>query len=406
MNILECIKIAIKNISSNKMRTILTTLGIIIGISSVITIVAIGKGFKNKIDKEFSSINANVVSLYISGEEANNNKYKLTLKDMEALEKLDNVKTASPNYLTHATINSVNGNKALNYFAYLNASDENGEDLHKLKMKYGRFIAREESKNGLDVVVISDTLSKSIFGNENSVGQKIEVSSYEKNKMKLEIIGVFETGVDDFSSNSIYSPLQNALELDDQNEENFSSAKVEIENSKTFSRTQKEIIRTLSIIHKAKDDIYELSANFEILDTMGTTIDIFTTFISFVASIALLVGGIGVMNIMLVTVTERTREIGVRKALGASEKSIQLQFLVEAVFVSMIGGIFGIIFGYLGQFIVGIALKAMGQNLVPQVSIKVLIGSVLISTIIGVVFGVYPARKASKLDPIEALRYE
>ncbi len=139
---------------------------------------------------------------------------------------------------------------------------------------------------------------------------------------------------------------------------------------------------------------------------MAGTIQIFTIFVGFVASISLLVGGIGVMNIMLVTVTERTREIGIRKSLGATNSNIKFQFLIEAMSISMLGGIIGIILGYIGTFVTWQVLKLMGNTIVPSVSFPVVIFSFLISSLIGIIFGVYPAGKAAKLDPIEALRYE
>ena len=142
------------------------------------------------------------------------------------------------------------------------------------------------------------------------------------------------------------------------------------------------------------------------MNTMSATIQMFTVFIGLVASISLLVGGIGVMNIMLVTVTERTKEIGIRKSLGATNSNIKMQFLIEAITVALLGGVVGIILGYIGSFLAGKVISLMGSTLKPEVSIPVVIGAVLISSMIGVIFGVYPAGKAAKLDPIEALRYE
>lgn len=406
MNILENFKSAIFNILSSKMRTVLTTLGIIIGITSVIIITSIGKGFENDINKTFDGINSDKVSISTSYDATIREKDKLTLDDITELKKLENITYVAPSYSSNVTVKLKNPDMTTNATLYGTTPD--GKEINKIKMKYGRFIDDKDNKYKSKVCVIDTNLAKEIFGREDVVGEKISTKTvYGKTvDIDLDVIGVYTKEENQFYTSSVYMPVQTLMDSLGNNAMVLDSLEVKFLDSKQFEKTKKEILKVLTANHKNKEEKYYVSGDFAMLDTMKGTIKIFTVFIGFVAGISLLVGGIGVMNIMLVTVTERTREIGIRKSLGATNSNIKMQFLIEAMTISMLGGIIGIILGYIGSFISGIVIHTLGKNITPQVSIPVVIGSVLISSFIGIVFGVYPAGKAAKLDPIEALRYE
>ncbi len=406
MNIIENFKSAIFNILSSKMRTFLTTLGIIIGITSVIIITSIGKGFENDIKKTFSSIDTGTLELVIMSNKKIIDKEKFTLKDVEDLKKVENIKFISPIQTSNVSLKLRDQSQTES--AILSGINEDGKGLKTLNMKYGRFLDKKDIQAKAKVCVIDNQLAKKIFGRENVVGEKISVETvYGKiKKIDLEIIGVNEIEEKEFYSPEIYYPIRTAFEFLDNNQELFQSISLKIEDKNLLKQTEKIIKKLLNSNHNNKEDIYRLNGNLDLANSMSGTIKIVTTFIGLVAGISLLVGGIGVMNIMLVTVTERTKEIGIRKSLGATNFNIKMQFLIEAITVSLLGGIMGITFGYIGSFIAGKVIATMGSNIKPEVSIPVVLGEVIISSIIGIIFGVYPASKAAKLDPIEALRYE
>lgn len=404
MNILENIRSAIFNVLSNKLRTVLTTLGIIIGITSVIIITSIGKGFENQMNSEFSDMNSDVVEISTNYGETIREKDFLKMGDVESLKGHPNIQDVSP-------YGEINGSVKLK-----NPKDTEGINIagglpsfakiQNLNIIHGRFYNDAENENASKVVVIDSKTAINIFGKEDVVGEKINVKIPEKNReLDLTVIGVNKISDDVYYfSGTGYLPINTLFDI------YGSDAKVwsiyfKLKDINLFNSTKSEILRVLSANHNNQNK-YVLYANFEILKNMSGSIKIFTLFVGLVAAISLIVGGIGVMNIMLVTVTERTREIGIRKSLGASNSNIKIQFLTEAVFISFLGGSIGVILGYVGSSVVGKVLMAMGQNLIPKVDISVVMSAFLISVLIGVIFGVYPAGKAAKLDPIEALRYE
>ena len=406
MNIIESFKSAIFNILSSKMRTFLTILGIIIGISSVIIITSIGKGFENYLEESFKDFDIGAVSISVAFGDDIKDRDKITLKDIESIKELDNIESIVPDYGSSVSVSLKNPEETKG--AYLNGTNQDGALLKNVKMKYGRFIDYKDMQGKSKVAVIDNKLSQKIFGREDSLGEKITVEHIfiEGKKIELEIIGVYEIKDDTFSTSIIYAPVQTVMEYLDNTSQLLERISAKFINIDLFSDTKRNIIKVLNVNHNNTEDKYSVFGNFQAKNSTDNTIKIVTVFIGVVAGISLLVGGIGVMNIMLVTVTERTREIGIRKSLGATNNNIKLQFLIEAISVSLLGGVLGIFFGYIGSFLTRVIIALNKGSIVPQVSMEVVIGSVIISTIIGIIFGVYPAGKAAKLDPIEALRYE
>ncbi len=405
MNIIENFKSAIFNILSSKMRTFLTTLGIIIGITAVIIITAIGRGFQKDINESFSGINVDSVSVSTSRDKTIRDKDKFTLDDLEDLKVINNIEFVSPSYGTNVTVKLKDPSQLES--CVLDGSNEDTKGLSGLKMKYGRFIDKKDRDGKSKVAVIDNKLAKKIFGREDVIGETITAETVFGNtkSIDLEIVGIYETE-SEFYTPEIYYPIETSMDFLDNTQQIFESMSLKIENTSIFKETERLILKTLSANHNNEEDTYVVNSAFDMVNSMNGTIQIVTVFIGLVAGISLLVGGIGVMNIMLVTVTERTREIGIRKSLGATNSNIKMQFLIEAITVALLGGIMGIIFGYIGSFLAGRVISLLGSTLKPEVSIPVVVGAVVISSIIGIIFGVYPASKAAKLDPIEALRYE
>ena len=406
MNIIENFKSAIFNILASKMRTFLTTLGIIIGITAVIIITAIGKGFQNDMNETFSGIDSGAIEVYTSYNETIRDKDKFTLKDLDSLRELENIEFVSPSYGSNVSVELKDPSQLKS--CILNGTNEDAKGLKNLKMKYGRFIDEKDRQGKSKVCVIDNNLAKEIFGREDAIGETISAETVfgDIKSIELEVIGVYEIEQADFYTPSIYFPIETSMDFLGNTEQTFETINLKVIDSSIFDKTKREILKVLTSNHNNQEEKYQVSGSFEMMNTMSATIQMFTVFIGLVASISLLVGGIGVMNIMLVTVTERTKEIGIRKSLGATNSNIKMQFLIEAITVALLGGVVGIILGYIGSFLAGKVISLMGSTLKPEVSIPVVIGAVLISSMIGVIFGVYPAGKAAKLDPIEALRYE
>lgn len=406
MNVKEAITSAFSSVLSNKMRSILTMIGIIIGISSVILITSLGNGVNKSVTDEFEKLGFNGLEMYtnVYGTYDISDSDRITLDDMDVILKNDAI-TAVTAFTSVIGKTKAKDNKeeTINVFAV----DEYYPDIRALDMANGRFIKESDNIRASNVIVIEENLSKKVFGYTDTLGKEITVDingieekftivgliKSESSESELELLGTMPT---------VYIPLQTYFAMTGENDETldvYYCAKVE--DGYDLSEVADEIKKLLGILHNTTPDKYivvDIMAGVSQLSTIFTGI---TLFISFVAGISLFVGGVGVMNIMLVTVTERTREIGIRKSLGATNGNIQFQFLVEAIILTFIGGTIGVILGYIGSILVGQAL-----SIVPIISIPIIAGVVIISSLIGIVFGVYPANKAARLDPIEALRYE
>ncbi len=407
-NMIEYIKMALKNITANKGRSFLTMLGIIIGISSVIMVMAVGDGTANAMNSEVEDLGTGQINVYCS-EEASNAEEWITPEDLTAIrESIEGVDGITPNDGASGTTITGKGEFALSFSA-------GTEDLQKalnFNLKRGAYFTAADVEEGNRVCVISDSDAKRLFGSDDVVGMDIDVTiggiagSYR-------IVGVTQQKENTSFISYTYEGMPVALdvpytsfEIFGWKSDSFYSAVVFANDKASSEDVVREMIHLLETRHQcAGEDYFQIQSFQDMLAEMNNMLAIVTTFISCVAAISLVVGGIGVMNIMLVSVTERTREIGIRKSLGAKTSSILMQFLAEAAILTILGGIIGILLGLLGA--VGackLMTASMGSTIYPGVKASTILGATLFSCGIGVFFGIYPARKAAKLSPIEALR--
>lgn len=403
MNIMESFISALQSVKANKMRSFLTMLGIIIGISSVITIVSIGQGGKQAIVGEFDDLGTNVINVNVK---STNNDIEdrdyLTLKDAVLIkEKIPEVTSVVPATGGMGQIKTDKDTK----FSEIDGITHEFNKLMKVNMLAGRFLNEGDVQSARSVIVIDEITATKLFKKpENAVGQKIKVT-VEDNNTNLTVIGVAESASGSmatmFGDNYPglgYVPITISERVFPDAKITFFS--VMLENMDNSKEVATKIVHLLEQTHR-NEGKYAAEEGFKQLEMLENVLNIFTMVIGAIAGISLLVGGIGVMNIMLVSVTERTREIGIRKALGAKNKDIMLQFLTESLILCLIGGIIGMTLGISLGFLAGKAI-----NIPLGVSPSIILIAFGFSSAVGIFFGLYPANKAAKLDPIEALRYE
>lgn len=403
--LLEYFKMALDNIRANKGRSILTMLGIIIGISSVIMIMSIGQGAKGEISDQLNAIAGG--QIYISGTNTDSDPIYLTSDDMEALKEIEGVRGVTPADSMSGTLLSPRGEE---FSVNVQTGTADLKYTHNPEMKYGRYFTDSDVESMNLVAVIGENDARKLFGTDNVVGLSVEATIYDITQ-EITFVGVIEEEqpegglVDSMMYNatyvSLYMPYTANFAFGYILDE-FYGIYVIAENGYSSRTVSNEIISMLERRYQVQgqDKFYVEDAESQI-SMITEVLDMLTAFIALVAAIALLVGGIGVMNIMLVSVTERTREIGIRKALGARTGSIMLQFLSESAIITCIGGIIGIILGIAGAKAI-CSLPVLGFE--PGISISTIVLATLFSSCVGIVFGVYPARKAAKMNPIEALR--
>jgi putative ABC transport system permease protein len=397
MNFLESLRQALDSLRFNKLRTFLTMLGIIMGVFSVITIISIGNATQSYLDAEFAKIGANIISFNSADDES-----PLTLEDMETIK---NVVPGIKNiYAMSMGYGEVEVDKEENDLMYYGISSQY-KSLSALEMVDGRFVNQIDVKYENSVVVLDETGANKLFGKTDVVGENLEVqNSSNENVKTFKIVGVVKSEEGMFGIASEYMPIVAYIpvttSMDFGNSTQVDSISIAVDNNDEMSDTGNKAIKALKF-KNGSDKKYSAQNTADVQKTLSKVTMVLSSVLLVIAVITLLVGGIGIVNILLVSVTERIREIGIRKALGAKKKDIVFQFLMESIIITGISGIIGI-----G---LGVGLGAIITNLIsipPVVDIKIILLTILGSIGLGIMFGVYPAKKAADLDPIESLRYE
>ena len=399
---LEYIKIAVMNLKSNKGRSVLTMLGIIIGISSVIMIISIGNGVTGQVNGELNEMAGGQLYIYTdSGQDGE--IIEFTDEDFDAIEeKIPHVKGVTPQYSLYGSAIGKKGQ----FDAIVSAGTESMEYISSNDVKYGRYYSESDYYSANKVCVIGENDAILLFGTTDVIGMDIEVSLYGVSQ-DMTIVGIRENPdsamfISYGDSVQIEIPLSTIGTQYGFYVETFDGFYIIGEGPEYASDIAKKAVSLLEGRYNVRGKGMILLEDFnDYMTTINEVLGYITIFVVLVAAISLLVGGIGVMNIMLVSVTERTREIGIRKALGARTSSIMTQFLSESAIISLTGGIIGIILGVAGAFLVCALI-----GITPRVEVSTVLGATFFSSAVGIFFGIYPAKKAAKLSPIEALRHE
>jgi putative ABC transport system permease protein len=413
---------AIESLNGNKMRSGLTVLGIVIGVAAVIAMLAVGNGAQASITGSISSIGTNLLFVFRGAREgpgggggrggppgrSGNNDRPLTLEDAAAIAD----RFVAPSVAAVAPI--IQGNSTITYGGEKTSSQISGvtaeyAPVRNIEMSEGEFISQVHVLGRMSVVALGPGTADTLFGRHDGiVGETVRIEG-----QPFRIIGVLVSkggGAFGSEDNAAYIPFTTAqarlIKKGSTNQVDVIFAQAV--SAEAVPQASEEISNILRQRHRTPigQDDFTVFTQQDFLQTFQTITGVLTIFLGGIAGISLLVGGIGIMNIMLVSVTERTREIGLRKALGARKKDILLQFLTESSLLSLIGGIIGIMFGWLIAFVVGKVAAATGNNFTPIVGTDAILLSTSFSAAIGLFFGIYPASRAANLEPVEALRYE
>lgn len=412
MKITNTIKISLAGLKANKLRSALTILGIVIGITAIILVVSIGNGAQGLILGEIQSMGSRTLTVEpgkpSGGMQDMMSVFRVSLKDkdLEALQKKANVPHLEDIIPLLFTSDSITyGNES--YAGTVLGSGEKLFDFYSLIPTSGEFFTSDDVKAKSDSCVIGATVAEKLFGSNDPIGQKIRV----RNK-SLRVIGVLPEKGGGFSFNynqAVIAPYTTVMDYI-LIQKYYNEFIIRVDEEKNIDSTVSDIQITMRNSHGITDpekDDFNVMTQKDLMKTVGTVTTVMTLFLAMVAAISLLVGGVGIMNVMFISVTERTKEIGLRKALGATNADILNQFLFEAIYLTMVGGLLGILFGSLFSYIAAIGLSsALSTSWAFAFPYDAAMWGILTSVIIGVVFGIYPAYSASKKNPIEALRYE
>jgi putative ABC transport system permease protein len=403
MNFSESFKQAFDSLKMNKLRSILTMIGIVMGVFSIITIVAIGSAAEGYMNSQFEKIGANTVTIVYKKRNLQRQEW-LVLKDMQI------IRDTAPEIKNIATVIQRSGSlrvgqKTRDAFIFGVSSQYRNFDL--IEMASGRFINDFDISSKSRVIIVDEFFAKRYFNTTDIVGETVVFRTSRGNSHKLKIVGVKKAGDDLFNSImdnenipvQVYMPISTVQSIYFNNQR-LDSILVSVVEKDKLKDIGERIIKSLEM-NKGVEDTYMAQNSADIQMAISDVLGVVSAVLLVIAVITLVVGGIGIINILLVSVTERIREIGVRKALGARKGDIVMQFITEAIIMTGISGLLGIIIGVAAGGIISSIIK-----IPPVVDIKVIILSFAGSIILGLIFGVYPAKKAADLDPIEALRYE
>lgn len=403
MSFLESIAQALESLRANKLRSILTMLGVIMGVFSIITIMAIGNATEEYIDSQFERIGANLLQI----------GYKnLTVKRGEWLqiEDIATIKKAAPEIRNVSTIIQNMGSLRMDTKtrdALVYGTTAQYKDFTPMEMAAGRFLSDFDVSSRTKVVVVDEYFAKRYFNKVDVVGEIVKFKTPSGSNYNLKIIGVTKAENDLMAGmldnenmpTYIYMPITTVQQMYNNNKR-LDSIMVSLDNDVDYTDVGNRIVRALEL-SKGKEDIYMSYSTQDTQKIFSSIIGVISGVLLVIAVITLIVGGIGIINILLVSVTERIREIGIRKALGAQKRDIVLQFITESIIMTGISGLIGIVLGVIGGNII-----AQAVNIPPVVDVPVIVMAFMGSVLLGLVFGVYPAKKAADLDPIESLRYE
>lgn len=391
--IIQSVKMAWKSIAGNKMRSFLTMLGIIIGVMSLVVLVSLTSGATSTVTDKISALGSNLLMITVSDDKGN----PIKLNDLSEFIEFSEIEDASPIAQSSVTADYSDNSETASVYGVTGGY----MDINGLTLGSGRFIKNPDVDNHTNVAVISADLAEDVVGYINATGESIQL-----NGTKFLIIGVLEaeeTSSETYSNYELYIPFTSLVRLVDSVPTNITSFCVSSESDESLDAAENKIESVLMERFENDDEAFSIMNQSEIMEALGDVTNILSLLLGGIAAISLLVGGIGIMNIMLVSVTERTREIGIRKAIGAGRFAIMLQFLIEAMMVSLMGCFIGVVLSW--GILKVLSVVAAGHELNFTLSMSVVWVAIIFSTVIGIVFGIYPAKKAAKKNPIEALRY-
>ena len=384
MNIAGILKVAFKNIKNNKLRSVLTMLGLIIGIASVIVLVGIGSGATDDVTNQVQSLGTDILTVNITSEDSS-----IEYEKIDEILDLDNISKVAP--YKNVSRGSTTASKST-----ILATNDSYLEVTNTALAEGRTISQIDIKNKTKVCILGSEIATSLFNLSDPVGEAIKI-----NGDKYTVIGVLEeqgTSMGNNIDEMVLIPLTTAKYLG--TDTSITNLYVKVENEDNIDRTIMTLENYIRSTLQISSDYYSVSSQDSMIDTMESVSNTLSLLLGGIASISLIVGGIGVMNVMLVSVTERTKEIGIRKSLGAKRRDILFQFLIESLVLSVIGGIIGVISG------IGIGNLVQNFGYTFNASSKVILVSFSSSALIGLVFGIFPAYRAAGLNPIDALRTE
>ncbi|WML52791.1 ABC transporter permease [Neobacillus sp. PS3-12] len=386
--ILQSIKMALRSIKGNKLRSVLTMLGIIIGVSSVIVLVSIAQGSTTNVTSQINSLGTNLLTINTFG-----TNLSLTEDKINKLGKLSGIQALSPVVSGRISVKKDRTSSQTT----LTGTNAAYESVRNTNVSNGRFLTDIDLEYRQKIAVLGATTAQNLFGTENPVGQYIQL-----NGNSFKVVGVLASkgsSMGQSGDDVVIVPLSTAERL--VKTTSINQVYLQGKTGQNMDLVMAEVQNSMASMYPNQTDNYSVMNQQDLMSTMSSVSNTMTMMLGGIAGISLLVGGIGIMNIMLVSVSERTKEIGIRKAIGAKRRDILLQFLIESVVLSAMGGVIGILFGLGVGKILGSAL-----NMTVTFSSSIVLFSFLFSLVVGVVFGVFPANKASKLNPIQALRYE